>query len=340
MAREQQNENDVTPHRMKEFAAFVKDKKGRQKLHALAEQRLADLLTKIYPDAATIPEVSGVLGGRNDLIQFFFSGRRVVFEMFFSPSQVPQDLRLLEQSSADVKVAILLDREVDPKLATEYFRKKPESFPFLWLSQVLVPRHAPVTLARLRELIDEDPTVTKLRRVLASPMGTKVEEYLRPQLEKLEKVVWPSVAVPRLQDLTVGQMIALKSIARIGEMGVPVAKLRSLFEWLQESIDYAFTLVRLGMQAFLVTDLKGRHAIWSDADFADDVILGAENQDEPAIVLCLNKFINDAWRAHGLSPAPLRFHFKHSYYEIDELLRSQRPVESLPDATGDPSAGA
>jgi hypothetical protein len=326
-------QHNATLERMKEFAAFVKDKKGRQKLHALSEQRLAELLTQIYPDAAPIPEVSGVLGGRNDLIQFFFNGRRVVFEMFFSPSQVPQDLRLLEQSSADVKIAILLDREVDPRLATEYFRKKPESFPFLWLSQILVSSHAPVTRARLRELIDEDPTILKLRRVLASPMGNRVDEYLRPQLEKLEKVVFPSVVAPQLRDLTVGQMIALRSIEKVAKMGVPPTKLRSLFEWLQGSIEYAFTLVGVGMQAFLVTDLKGRHAIWSDGDFADDVILGAEKSDEAAVVLCLNRFVNDAWEAHGLSRKPLSFHFKHSYHEVDELLRQQNVAESSTGAT-------
>ena len=67
-------------------------------------------------------------------MQFAFNGRRVVFEFFFSPSQVPQDLRLLEQAKADVKIAILLDSAINSKLADEYFHKKPDHFPFLWLS--------------------------------------------------------------------------------------------------------------------------------------------------------------------------------------------------------------
>jgi hypothetical protein len=89
------------------------------------EKRLVELLSMLFPDTHSTSEVTGILGGRNDLMQFFFNGRRVVFEVFFSPSQVPQDLRLLVQNHADVKIAILLDSDVNPKLADEYFRKKP-----------------------------------------------------------------------------------------------------------------------------------------------------------------------------------------------------------------------
>ena len=77
-----------------EYKAFVKEAKSRRRLHGVVEQRLRVLLSKIFPDAHATQEVSGILGGRNDLMLFFFNGRRVVFELFFSPSQVPQDLRL------------------------------------------------------------------------------------------------------------------------------------------------------------------------------------------------------------------------------------------------------
>src|SRR5690242_8631078 len=43
-----------------------------RKLHEVAAKRLCELLRVAFPDAATIPEVSAVLGGRNDLLQFFF----------------------------------------------------------------------------------------------------------------------------------------------------------------------------------------------------------------------------------------------------------------------------
>jgi len=94
------------------------------------------------------------LGGRNDLIQFFPNGRCVVFELFVTVSQVPQDLRLLEQSDADVKIAILLDEEINSKLAKEYFRKKPNHFPYVWLSEVLMSERESKCLNRLREVIE------------------------------------------------------------------------------------------------------------------------------------------------------------------------------------------
>src|SRR5437773_1332502 len=124
-----------------EFAEDVKRLKRRSQLHQTVEKRLSDILSRLFPESCSVQEVLGVLGGRNDLMQFFPNGGSVVFELFASPSQVPQDLRLLERSPADVKIAILLDRQIDPKLADKFFHSKPESFPFLWLSRVLMPKY-------------------------------------------------------------------------------------------------------------------------------------------------------------------------------------------------------
>ncbi len=127
-----------------EFAEDVKRLKRRRQLHQTVEQRLSDILSRLFPESCSVQEVFGVLGGKNDLMQFFPNGGSIVFELFelfASPSQVPQDLRLLEQSKADVKIAILLDRQIDPKLADKFFHSKPESFPFLWLSRVLMPKY-------------------------------------------------------------------------------------------------------------------------------------------------------------------------------------------------------
>jgi hypothetical protein len=303
-----------------EFVTLARNSRARKQLHQLAQARLIELLGKLYPDASPVSEVSGVLGGRNDLIQFFFSGRRVVFELFFSVSQVPQDLRLLEQSEANVKIAVLIDREVDERLAQEYFRKKPNAFPFLWLSDLLVDENESITLARLRELVDEESTVIKLRRVLASPAGTRVEGLLRTRLEEIERVVTGDPQTPSLPPgLTISQAIALRIVGDIRAMGVPAERLRSLYEWLKRSIDYGFTLAIAGFQAFLVTDLDGQHAIWSDSDLADDLILGAGEGTKPAIVVYLNQYINKAWRSAGLEPLPIRFHFTHNHEELADV---------------------
>jgi hypothetical protein len=148
----------------KEFEDFIQSTKKeltRHSLHTLAEERLKSYLLNLFPHDYAGSEVSLVPGGRNDLILFLRDGHRTVFEFFFSPSQVPQDLRLLEQAEADTKVAILLNREFNPKLAYEYFHKKPNHFPYLWLSSLLIPSHEERCLLELRKLtklFKEDPS--------------------------------------------------------------------------------------------------------------------------------------------------------------------------------------
>src|SRR5687768_11633902 len=100
-----------------------------RRLHSAVLARLRELLHVAFPEASAVSEVNATLGGRNDAIQFFHDGRRTVFELFATASQVPQDLRLLEQCEADARVAILVDREVDSKVSDEFFRKRPNHFP-------------------------------------------------------------------------------------------------------------------------------------------------------------------------------------------------------------------
>lgn len=301
------------------FKKFVKKEKGRRRLHTVAEERLSALLSRLAPESCAVREVSGVLGGRNDLIQFHFDGRRIVFELFFSPGQVPQDLRLLEQAEAEVKIAVLLDREIDPGVSTQYFRKKPDHFPYLWLSTVLIPRHETFCLARLAELTSEDSAVRRVRRILSDPVGRALERPLNDRLQRVEAELArrrgeePGAISPKYNR----EVVALRVVAKVLDMGVPVDRLRSLYAWLsdEETMRWAFTLVVLGIQAFLVTDLDGRHAIWSDGDLADDVILGAEDRRRANLIMCLNPFVNDVLQEAGAEKSALRYHFVHTYAE-------------------------
>lgn len=299
-----------------EYLKFVRKLKSKNRLHDAVEKRLVELLSMIFPDAHSTSEVAGILGGRNDLMQFFFNGRRVVFELFFSPSQVPQDLRLLEQSHANVKIAILLDSDVNAKLANEYFRKKPDHFEYLWLWDVLNKENQAFCLARLKEIISENHLLVRLRNLLATPARELIEQRFRSQLESIEEHL--SLHPPsqiNLQELTGSQIAALIVVSELHKMGIPREKLRPLLAWLKNSVEFAFTLVLHGFQAFLVTDLKEYNAIWSDGDLADDIILGAEDSAEVRIVMCLNKVINSILKAGGMEPAQLQWHFFHAYEE-------------------------
>ena len=317
-----------------EYLRFVRKLKSKNRLHGTVEKRLVELLSKIFPDAHSTSEVAGILGGRNDLMQFFFNGRRVVFELFFSPSQVPQDLRLLEQSHADVKIAILLDSDVNPKLADDYFRKKPDHFEYLWLWDVLNKDNEAFCLARLKEIITENHVIVRLRNLLATPTGEYIEKRLQSQLESVEEHL--SLHPPRqlnLQELNGSGLAALIIVSELHKLGIPREKLRPIRAWLENGVEFAFTLVLHGFQAFLVTDLKEYNAIWSDGDFADDIILGAEDNAEARIVMCLNKVINTILKAGGMEPTQLQWHFFHTY---NENIGHIEPAKYLKDAMEKP----
>ncbi len=310
---------DLVYRTTQDYLGAVGGLKSSHRLHGVVEARLDSLLSRLYPDAAGVREVAGVLGGRNDLMQFFFDGRRVVIELMFTPSQVPQDLRLLEQCSADVKIAVLLDREVDPRLADAYFHKRPESFPFLWLEWVMVRGWEGYCLARLKELIDEEPAIGHLRSILSTPTGLNLAEPLRAQLAEMERKLRPYLqTAERLEDLSAKEVIRRIILMEIGKLGVPKHRMLSLYVWLDRGIEHAARLVLHGFQAFLITDLRGRHAIWSDGDLADDLIPGADDDSSASVVLCLNHIINSVWRAQGLETSSVTWHFVHSYYLDDQ----------------------
>ena len=226
-----------------------------------------------------------------------------------------------------MRIAILLDPEINPKLADEYFRKKPEHFSFLWLKQVMVKRYERFCMARLKELIDEAYIVTKLRRLLATPAGSYVEQAVREQIENIESRL---ALRPRLNlsALNVRQLTALLIVLEVRQLGIPPEKLRPLYTWLQDSIEFAFELVSAGFQAFLITDLREHFAIWSDGDLADDLILGAGDRSHGVIVLCLNHIINRIFEGMGIGRRPVRWHFFHTYTEFIGKIEPIWPTES------------
>lgn len=300
-----------------DYIASIQKIKRKKQLHTLVESRLCDLLTKIYPDNQPVPEVSGVLGGRNDLILFSFTGRRVVFELFFSPSQVAQDLRLLEQSSAEIRIAILLDDEINPKLSTEFFRKRPESFPFLWLRWVMDDDYGTICLQRLRELIDEQAVIIQLRTLLSGPAGEQIEHHFKKQIRLInEKIGKQKPKTASVKGMSGYQIASLLVIQELKKLDIPIERLRSLYAWLNKSIPYGFQVAACGFNVFLMTNLDGRHAIWSDGDLADDLILTSENSRNATVVLCLNPIINRVNVAFGVKKFETRWHFFHSHEEF------------------------
>jgi hypothetical protein len=286
------------------------------------------LLRKSFPDTTSISEVSAVLGGRNDLIQYHFNGRKIVFEVFCSPSQVPQDLRLLEQCNADVKIAIILDPDIDESVSTQFFRKKPDAFPYLWLNNVLDIKWEKIIVARLHELIDENNSIVKLRRMLSTKYGNDIDTLIGKTLEQIESKITVEKE-PKEKTYSGKEILAYLILKKILEKGIPTCKLRSLHQWLVASIDYGVEVVQSGFKAYLITDLQGRNAIWSAGDFIDDfMIIDEDTINNCQLVLCLNPIINNFFEKIGMKSAEEKFHLYHNYIEFIKKVETVFDLEN------------
>ena len=165
-------------------------------------------------------------------------------------------------------------------------------------------------------LVDEDASINRLRRILSSSEGHRYEELLYKQLASIEADLnSEKAASEESQEPTGREYIILQIITKIRKMGVPMERLGSLDAWLQKNVGFAFTLVALGLQAFLKTDLDGHYAIWAAGDFADSLIIGGEDDDQVYLVICLNSTINDLLEDMGMERRVLQKHFFHTYEE-------------------------
>ena len=140
-----------------EFSKAFPNLKRKRRLHPITEKRLALLLKDLYPDAHTVTEPGEIPGGRSDLGFYVNNGRYAVFEIFATVSQVAQDLRHLEQSNAQARIAILTDPALDNgAIVKEYLRKRPrDPFPWIELSMILVEENTAAARKQLKRYIDE-----------------------------------------------------------------------------------------------------------------------------------------------------------------------------------------
>jgi hypothetical protein len=210
---------------------------AKHQVHSAVQNRLAQLLVHEFPDNPSVAEVFAVKGGRNDLIHYDQQGRLAVFELFCSTSQVPQDLRLLEQADAHWKIAVLLDREIRPELSDAYFHKKPQTFPFLWLSQVMMPGKEADCREKLRCLLTTEPIHTpSASAVVQTVSGNDNIVANAPQGDiniNQKKVVRPKV-VREFGDISEATAFAIQDLIRqLAQTDEMAGKPSSYGEWQQ-----------------------------------------------------------------------------------------------------------
>jgi hypothetical protein len=88
--------NPVSPEYREQLLALGRAKR----LHTAVENRLVELLKEAAPDFHALKGPQGLAGGTNDLMLSEFSGRRVVFEIFPTHTQVSRDLLILHKTNA------------------------------------------------------------------------------------------------------------------------------------------------------------------------------------------------------------------------------------------------
>ncbi|MCP6718690.1 MAG: hypothetical protein KJI71_00475 [Patescibacteria group bacterium] len=162
------------------YSNHIKSNRKKNLLHSIAERNLQIILKDVCPEYHPVNE-SNVNGGRVDLIYYFDSiGHSIHFEIFTSYSTVIKDLRLLEQSEFDIRVAILIDDEIDPSISKKYFREKPiNPFPFFNLNQIFMDNKIETFKREISNLIKTFKLSMKSEVVGSDLMPTRLVKSFR-----------------------------------------------------------------------------------------------------------------------------------------------------------------
>jgi hypothetical protein len=194
--------------------------------HSYVQAQLTELCRQWFPQLHPIKEIQGLAGGRNDLILFEFDGRKILMEIFGTASQVSRDLRILDKTRADVKIAVIIDKEVDPHVFEQLLRENPESnYPFIFASEIVDPTRAHDGRLKLYELIFRDP-VRQLARLFETLSATSFRRFLT-DCRREALLVYTEDDI-RQGTITLQKVLVTLIIRRLAEMGLVVTKLKEL----------------------------------------------------------------------------------------------------------------
>jgi|GEM_PF-1744868 len=261
-------------------------RKSRQ-LHTTVEKRIAQVLSKVVPDFHPVAEPLGLAGGRNDLMLFEFSGKKVLFEIFATASQVSRDLRILDKTKADVKIAVIVDKEVDPKVLEHFLRENPEdNYPFIFIGELL--NDQPIEcLLKLRQLIVGDEEAIFQRILLKKLSAPNFIEKCRQ-----EGIDIPDEKAINSGYITFQQIFVTLIAAKLRKLGVNQERLIALMRWIsgRDVAGYAIMKISAGFNTFLYTDMGGTMAVYSDRELVDWLAISYEFS-KPYVLLSLNAVV-------------------------------------------------
>jgi hypothetical protein len=275
------------PH---EYIEQIRQLRRKKKLHGYVEDRLIELLQDVAPNLHPIKEPQGVAGGRNDLMLFEFTGKKVLFEIFATKSQVSRDLWLLERTKAEIKIAIVIDKQVDPGVFEEFCHKNPEhTYPFLFIHELLEPSFQYEGRLRLWELIMRDDE-SRIRRLLTAKVRAKA--FVDHFRESGADVLTP-------KDIETGTVMFKKvfvtcMLKKLHDWGLREDVLRKFAAWFSRDDLHRYLVLKLhlGYNMYLYTDLAENFDVLSDHELLQWLFVG-HKFSETYILLSLNATVRE-----------------------------------------------
>ena len=270
-----------------EYNKWIVELRRAKQLHTTVEDRLVELIGKIAPEYHPIWEPVGLAGGRNDLMLFEFSGRKVLFEIFATRSQVLRDLRILDKTVEDKKIAVIIDKQVVATVFDAFTKENPEdNYPFLFVNE-LFEEPANMCLLKLRELILGDEEA-KFQRMLRTKLPR--EDFFRTcRKEGIEVLLQEDIDTG---NVTFAKILITVVLGKCINYGIARERVRNLGLWLSNDKMLTFILHKIvfGLNAILYTDFVENFAIYSDIELSDWIRISYQFP-QPFVIMSLNAVI-------------------------------------------------
>lgn len=262
---------------MKSASSALKNRilrlRKERRLHPEVARRLSQLMDAVAPEFIPVTEPQGLAGGRNDLILFDYRGKKILFEVFATRSQVSRDLRILDKTKAHFKIAVLIDPAIDRSVRDAYLRENPEDpYPFLFIGELLQEPIFP-TYLKLRELIFKEEDARIRRLAAAAIESTDFARFCRR--EGIKILTRRDLETRRI---TLQKAFVTTVMQQLRSLGLPLHSLRTLGKWLSQDnlIRFVLTQHSYGMNLYLYTDLVEHFAVYNDVDLHDWILVGKE----------------------------------------------------------------
>jgi len=261
-----------------------------KKLHGLVEDRLIQILNKVTPEYHPIKEPQGLAGGRNDLMLFEFNGKKILFEIFATKNQVSRDLRILDKTKADTKIAVIIDKEVDKGVFEKFIKENPENnYPFIFIEELFEKSLVYDCALKLNELIRGDEE-TKFRRMLNQRIS--YDNFVR--ICKKEGIEIISQEDIKEGNVTFQKIFVTIILNKLQHIGIKKNNLKKLGKWLSniKLLEFIIMKINFGFNLFLYTDFEGNMGIYSSIELQDWIRIGYE-LNKPQILFPINSIVHE-----------------------------------------------